>query len=269
MNLKNIEKKVWDRYWKNSKGAQSMSSRLGGVIDFFGSDVDIQDIEQTDLDALIDHCYSIGNTPATINRKLSVFSKIQQYAYDRKLTNKLLKLEYQKEASGRIRFLTEDEEQIMLSRLRHNTYFTEAYFITIMLDTGMRPSEIRRLRPHHLIESGWIIVEETKNGRNRRIPMTARVMKIFDSLLISDVLSVSPAHLNYSWNTIKDQMGITDPEFVPYACRHTFASRLIQRGVDLATLMTLMGHKNIQMTMRYAHLAPANLKDAINLLEGK
>ena len=38
--------------------------------------------------------------------------------------------------------------------------------------------------------------------------------------------------------------------------RHTFASRLVMAGVDIRTVAELMGHKTIQMTMRYAHLAP-------------
>ena len=38
--------------------------------------------------------------------------------------------------------------------------------------------------------------------------------------------------------------------------RHTFASRLVMAGVPLAAVMELMGHRTIQMTMRYAHLAP-------------
>ena len=41
-----------------------------------------------------------------------------------------------------------------------------------------------------------------------------------------------------------------------HSLRHTFASRLVMAGVDLRTVQVLMGHKTIQMTMRYAHLAP-------------
>ena len=54
--------------------------------------------------------------------------------------------------------------------------------------------------------------------------------------------------------------------FTWYCLRHTFASRLAMKGVDLRTVAELMGHKTIQMTMRYAHLAPAHNLAAVGTL---
>src|SRR5271155_2288316 len=51
-----------------------------------------------------------------------------------------------------------------------------------------------------------------------------------------------------------------------HCLRHTFASRLVMAGVDLRTVADLMGHANIQMTMRYAHLAQAHKADALKKL---
>ena len=51
--------------------------------------------------------------------------------------------------------------------------------------------------------------------------------------------------------------------------RHTFASRLVMAGVDLRTVQELMGHKTITMTVRYAHLAPAHQREAIERLAQK
>ena len=48
--------------------------------------------------------------------------------------------------------------------------------------------------------------------------------------------------------------------------RHTFASHLVMKGVDLRTVAKLMGHKDIKMTMRYAHLAPEHLQAAVDAL---
>ena len=51
-----------------------------------------------------------------------------------------------------------------------------------------------------------------------------------------------------------------------YCLRHTFASRLVMAGVDIRTVAELMGHKTIQMTMRYAHLAPEHGLAAVERL---
>ena len=56
--------------------------------------------------------------------------------------------------------------------------------------------------------------------------------------------------------------------FTWYCLRHTFGSRLVMAGVDLRTVAELMGHKTIQMTMRYAHLAPAHKLAAVERLAG-
>lgn len=49
--------------------------------------------------------------------------------------------------------------------------------------------------------------------------------------------------------------------------RHTFASQLVMAGIDLTTIKELPGHKNIKMTLRYAHLAPSHKVKAVNVLD--
>lgn len=56
------------------------------------------------------------------------------------------------------------------------------------------------------------------------------------------------------------------PDFTWHCLRHTFASRLVMMGVDPRTVQELMGHKDIRMTCRYAHLAPGHKPDAAELL---
>ena len=62
------------------------------------------------------------------------------------------------------------------------------------------------------------------------------------------------------------KLGLRD--FTWYCLRHTFASRLAMAGVDSLTISELIGHKTIQMTKRYAHLAPAHNQAAVDRLVG-
>jgi hypothetical protein len=65
-------------------------------------------------------------------------------------------------------------------------------------------------------------------------------------------------------------MGLeADAEFVIHALRHTFASRLVQRGVRIEVVSKLLGHKTLQQTMVYAHLAGHNYQSAIDVLNGQ
>ncbi len=50
-----------------------------------------------------------------------------------------------------------------------------------------------------------------------------------------------------------------DKQYIPYACRHTRASRLVQRGVDIRTVKDFLEHASITTTMISAHLAPKDL----------
>ena len=68
-----------------------------------------------------------------------------------------------------------------------------------------------------------------------------------------------------SWKDVLKKAKIT--KFRWHDMRHNFASQLVMKGVDLNTVRELMTHSEIEMTLRYAHLAPEKTKEAVNLLD--
>jgi site-specific recombinase XerD len=65
-------------------------------------------------------------------------------------------------------------------------------------------------------------------------------------------------------NAVK-RVGIAHVRF--HDLRHTFASHLVMGGVDIRTVQELLGHKDIRVTMRYAHLAPDHMRNAVKVLD--
>ncbi len=71
--------------------------------------------------------------------------------------------------------------------------------------------------------------------------------------------------MNHTFERIAEKAKIFDARF--HDLRHTFGSHLVMKGVDLKTVQELLGHHDIKMTMRYAHLAPEHKKQAIKVLD--
>ena len=103
--------------------------------------------------------------------------------------------------------------------------------------------------------------------------MTSRVRAIVERLLENAtpgdrLWPKGKDWLRNAWDRAREALGLSqDKQFVIHACRHTCASRLVQKGVNLRVVQEWLGHKTIQMTMRYSHLSPANLQEAAIVLE--
>lgn len=112
----------------------------------------------------------------------------------------------------------------------------------------------------------------TKNSSSRYIPLNDEAYKIIKQLYEKSdskkglvFLSKDNKPFNNikrSWATILKKAQITD--FRWHDLRHHFASKLVMAGIDLNTVRELLGHSDIKMTLRYAHLAPEHKIKAVN-----
>jgi integrase len=144
----------------------------------------------------------------------------------------------------------------------------------IALHSGMRPSEQYGLIWSRVdLVRKLITIPKSKNGNTRHIPLNSVAQAAFQELFARS-RGQGRVFVNMQGEPLKGYKHWFDPAvrqagisfFTWYCLRHTFTSRLVMAGVDLRTVAELMGHKTIQMTMRYAHLAPAHKLAAVEKL---
>ena len=101
--------------------------------------------------------------------------------------------------------------------------------------------------------------------------MTVRVRGILQTRSSGEAskpFTVDRDQAENAWTWVRKTMGLSgDTEFVMHALRHTTATRLIDKGIDLYTVKEWLGHSTIQVTERYAHLNPDKLVHAATALE--
>lgn len=225
--------------------------------------------DQETFDSLIGKLRERGNSNATINRKMAALSKLLRKAHKMGDIHNLPEFRRQKERAGRIRFLEPAEEDRLFGAIKRRS--EDAWRLSVFLvDTGCRLGEALGLfwndiQRHRV--SFWV----TKSGRSRTVPMTQRaqfVVTLEQRSGKGPFSMLNQARYRAVWNEAKAEVGLgADAQVVPHILRHTCASRLVQGGIDLRRVQMWLGHQTLQMTMRYAHLATADLDRCVAVLE--
>ncbi|OAM51886.1 integrase [Methylovorus sp. MM2] len=210
-----------------------------------------------------------GVSTATMNREhaylRSVFNELKRLG-QWKGENPLSHVRQFKERDIELSYLSKDEIRILLSALEASKNIDALLIARVCLSTGARWSEAESLRPSQ-VRDGQIHFTNTKSGKNRSVPIDPI---LFDAL--SDQIKTSklfgrlfrPAYMAFSGAL--DRAGIELPKGqMTHVLRHTFASHFMMNGGNILALQRLLGHSNLTMTMRYAHLAPDHLQEARRL----
>lgn len=214
-------------------------------------------------------------SPATRNRYQAAFSLVFSVAIgNNKLqSNPASRIKRKSENNGRIRFLSEAEEKrliaVLLKRCPRNI---PAFLISI--HTGMRAGEQFSLRwPQVSLERQVVSLYRTKGGKARHVPLNSVALEAFQQIWDEND-GADPIFRNRAGEPLRGARDWFEPavaeakldNYTWHCNRHTFASRLVMAGVDIRTVAALLGHSTIQMTMRYAHLAPEREKQAVDRL---
>lgn len=150
--------------------------------------------------------------------------------------------------------------------------------ITGILHTGMRRQEILGLQWHQ-VKDGLVYLTKTKTKKARQIPIDKDLGRFLRALKHKHGLWWSKyVFCDAEGDKVKGDTFSADLESAmkraniedctAHTLRHTFASHFVMRGGDLPSLQKILGHKNISMTMRYAHLAPDYFKKSIRTMNG-
>ena len=178
-----------------------------------------------------------------------------------------------KEKKQKVHYLTKEMEDELLKYLIQNDYYEAFDIVSCLIDLGCRVNELLNLEKRFVdFDNNQINFNDRKNDNAVAVPMTNRVKSIlrryyrevkdFDKLF-----SLNYSELNAIWQKARKDLGYADKKFYTlHLCRHTCASRLVQRGCQLLLVKDWLGHLDIKTTMIYAHLAPKALHSIVGVL---
>ena len=211
-------------------------------------------------------------TPASVNRELAclkyMYTKAMEWGYVK--ANPAKKVKLLKEPSGRLRYLQPDEVDALLKACASHI----RPIVVTALNTGMRKSEILNLQWREVdLGNRKITVTKTKNNEMRVIPINKTLYQELSSISIDPeneyvfpgMNGLPVGDIKTGFNSALKRAEIVDFRF--HDLRHTFGSQMVMQGVHIRTLQQLMGHKTIKMTMRYSHLSPEHVQEAMSRLD--
>jgi len=232
----------------------------------------VDSIRPNDLERALDQ---LTKTPATFNRYRAVLSLTFRIAQENgKCTSNPARIVKQKRENNAVdRYLSQEEEKNLRKAILE--HFPDSIGeVDFALNTGLRLSEQYGLQSQNIdMQRRIITIKESKNGYIRRVPINDvafavlqdKLEKCNGSDLVFTYRQDAPIKRVRKWFHKALQIAKIE-NFTWHCMRHTFASRLVMAGVDIRTVQQLMGHRTIQMTCRYAHLAPEHQLDAVQRL---
>jgi integrase len=244
-----------------------------------------------------------GRKAATINRNVGALKTVLNFAVEEGYleTNPLAGVgALRVENPNRVRYLTAAEEKrlrealearerrIRDERASGNAWRAERGYpplpdlsnlpfadhlrpmVLLTMNTGLRRGELFNLKWSHVVGDA-ITVARSKSGKGRHVPLNKEARKVLEDwqamgteTWVFESGGKPFDNVNKAWKAITKAADI--PDFRWHDLRHHFASRLVVAGVPINTVRELMGHSDIKMTLRYAHLAPGHMREAVEAI---
>ena len=268
-------------YRRRKNGTKSATNFLIGMkhnIKALG-DLPVNKITRPLVNKMMDyHKEKLKNSNAVINQKMGYLRVVLSEMEEDGFIEMIKMPKPRPTKNSKVHYLTEDMEKDLLDYLysqeNPNTYMA-AEIIKCLIDLGCRVNELMNLENRFVdFENNQINFIDRKNDQAVAVPMTDRVQKIMKKCFSYGArptekvfCGVNYAWLNNIWQRARKDLGYADKKFYTiHLCRHTCASRLVQRGVPILLVKDWLGHEDIENTMIYAHLAPKALHSVVEVL---
>lgn len=255
------------------KTQKAFQSAFGKFMDFQLSAITAWEVEKWRNKRLAD-----GIKPATTNRQLNLIKGCLSRAVEWEVidSHDLQKVKAQTVDNAKVRYLSKDEEYRLRESLAKFDIKHLTTIVILAINTGMRKGEILSLNWNDVnLENKVLTVDfqNAKSGNTRHIPLNTQAFNVLNDwqklsgnigYVFKDSNQQRIVDFRYDWAALLEDASITNFRF--HDLRHHFASKLVMASVDLNTVRELLGHSDLKMTLRYAHLAPEHKAAAVNLI---
>lgn len=255
---------------------ESVKLRAKKIMEFWGEDTFINDVDESMIDGLVAELRDRNLSNASINRYLSAISTMITFCLRRHNVYQLKRKPYinwLKEPKHKLRFVTQEEEQQLISLLCSWNMKDDADFFIMLIDTGIRLSELQRLKVGECYVN-QIQLYKTKTDEPRGVPLTKRCQEIVERLSVDKkpgerlFKHFAQWRPNSSWRKVRKAMGLQgDKRFGIHACRRTLVHRLLNNDVPEKAVQTWVGHESSRMIERYGKVLSKRLTSFVNVLE--
>ena len=248
---------------------------------YFKSIKKASQIEHVHLEEHLKYLKRNGKSNSTINRHIQFIRMLFRFAVAEGLLpkdpSKRLR-NFQEQKDKPISFWTADEIKQIINTAPHHwqDHFEFLFY------TGLRKGELMNLtwtdveldRKQSVIKLQASEDWRTKTNRIHTVPLNAKAVEIIERQVHSEVHNYvfkgakgGQVHRDRIYTALKRTLAKLKLEGDVHKFRHSFASHLVMNGVGIETVSKLLGHTDIQMTMKYAHLAPDYLQQAVDKLK--
>lgn len=274
IRLDQFGEKYLENYAKVNKRSWKTDSWLLENLKHYFKDKFLDEIGSWEIEQLKKKLLDRNMRKASVNRHLALLRKMLNLAKEWEYLRSVPKMKLFSEKDNlKERILTELEENELLRELSGQL----RSIVIVALNTGARLGEVLSLEWGHVdFNNERILLEKTKSGKSREIPINQTLMIELEKMQVlngkSPYLFFNPGTGKPFMNVRKGFIAACDRASIEglrfHDLRHTFASRLVKKGVDIITVKELLGHSSVRITERYTHSSWEQKKKAASALEG-